>query len=122
MSNQITPVPFLWELAEAHKSQPVAWPGAGDQPSISRQLSHLGIAIELIQVRVGYKVQGRTTATGVKIVGTDEAIKEEFELFGELRGERGKKVRERMQVVKGDVRMDMKSGKARKNMDRLGYL
>lgn len=71
---------------------------------------------------MGYKVQGKTTATGVKIVGTDEAIKDEFKVFGQLKGERGLQVRKRMLEVKKDVREDMEKGKARMNMDKLGYL
>lgn len=96
----------------------VAWPGAWDQPVIARQIAHLGIGIELIQTRHNI---GKTTATGVEIIGTDEAIKQEFkDVFGKLHERED--VRERMKLVGEEVRRDMESGAAWENMQKLGQL
>ena len=102
--------------------EPVAWPGAWDQPFIASQLVSLGIAIELVQVRSGHNI-GRRTARGVLVKGTTEGIREEIEqVFGMLMGAEGKKMRLRAKELQKRVVEDSEVGEARSGMEKLGYI
>ena len=93
------------------------WPGGWDQPFVANELDSLGVAHELVQVRTGHNV-GKVTAKGVKVVGTDEAFKEELALaLSKLNT-----MRERCRTVGAAVIEDMEQGEAHRSMLRLGQL
>ena len=96
------------------------WPGAWDQGYIANELAQLGNAIELVQVRTGHAI-GKTTATGITILGSDTAMSGEFDTA--LRALRQDPVLRAKAVEIGQrVREDMDSGEAYEAMMALGSL
>ncbi|WVQ99615.1 hypothetical protein IAU59_006751 [Kwoniella sp. CBS 9459] len=76
------------------------WPCDADQVWIANSLSAIhGAGYEFLQIRNGPSI-GRTTYSGVKVEGTDEAIRKEFtDVFGGLEGQFGQKLREGVERV-----------------------
>ena len=114
------PMGKLWHVNAFAEVIPVIWPGGWDQPFIANELVHLGIALELVQVRTGLNV-GRTMARGCLIEGTDQAIKREMtEVVQVISSDKGDVMRRRAEEVKELTLKDMESGTSFKEMMCLG--
>ena len=89
---------------------------------MAKQLTHLGIAQELIQVRTGHNI-GRKTALGFMVHGKEETIKREMEdvLLG-LTREGGERMRREAAQVRDEIREDVESGGSYREMIEVGKL
>ncbi|WWC94265.1 hypothetical protein V866_001106 [Kwoniella sp. B9012] len=76
------------------------WPADADQVWIANQFPRIHKAgYEFLQIRNGPNI-GRTTYTGIKVPGTEQAIRDEFtEVFSNLDDEFGKELREGIRVL-----------------------
>ena len=99
----------------------VLWPSAYDQvqTALAFSLDPLQIGVELKQIRNGFNV-GRRTACGLLVQGTKEAMSKEFhDVFQAIRGTLGQKLRKRIIDMRGEVMLDMQSGKSSEAMRQL---
>ncbi|WVQ67587.1 uncharacterized protein L199_005789 [Kwoniella botswanensis] len=76
------------------------WPADADQVWIANQFPRIHKAgYEFLQIRNGPNI-GRTTYTGVKVNGTEQAIRDEFtEVFSKLDEDFGKELREGIRIL-----------------------
>lgn len=95
-------------------------PGAWDQGYTANELSALANAIGLVQVRTGHAT-GKTTATGIIILGSDAAISREFDT-ALMALKQDPVLRAKAVEIGQRVREDMDSGEAYEAMMALGSL
>lgn len=80
----------------------ILWPFGADQPILVKQVKHnLKVGFELDQVKTALGPGKPVHDTGVEPAGTREAVGKEFrEVIGKARGEEGKAMRGRAEVIK----------------------
>ncbi len=82
-------------------------------------MSKYGVGLPLNQFITGFN--GHTTASGVKVVGTEQAIKEEVEeVVKAMRGSEGQRMRMKMGELREVVKTSWESGGAKESTLALG--
>ncbi|ORY34558.1 hypothetical protein BCR39DRAFT_513376 [Naematelia encephala] len=88
----------------------IFWPSCWDQPMIANEIDKRGAGIELLQVRIGHNI-GKTTARGVFVSGTGEAIREEMrKVLASLGGQAGKTFRNKAKQLGDEMKRDVEPG------------
>ncbi|KAG8921227.1 hypothetical protein FRC03_000375 [Tulasnella sp. 419] len=88
----------------------IFWPFHADQPQLAAYLTQkLDASFELVQIRTG--VAAAPTRSGIKVEGTDEAIKHEIkQILSDLKGEVGDRKRKNVLAVQKMFRESVQTG------------